>query len=150
MKKLTVLIAALAVVAAACGTSSTTSTTSVPSATSTTSAPAPAELNGAWTLVSVALKTQMISVAEEFGAKIDFADGEFTGNGGCNSLFGSYTAAAGSITFESVGMTEIGCPGAQKLEMTFVRILTNADSYSIDNGVLIIHSGTEELALRRS
>ena len=148
MKKLFVLVAALAVLAAACGTASTESTTTAPAATSTTGAPA--ELNGTWILVSVALNTRMISVAEEFGANIELSNGTITGNGGCNSLSGTYTADANTIAFGALTMTEIGCPGALELETTFVGLLTRADSYSIENGVLILRTGTEELAFRRS
>lgn len=150
MKKLFVLVAALAVLAAACGTTSTDSTTTAPAPTSTTGAAAPAELNGTWILVSVALNTQMISVAEEFGATIELNNGTITGNGGCNSLSGTYTADANTIAFGVLTMTEIGCPGALELETTFVGLLTRADSYSIENGVLILRAGTEELAFRRS
>ncbi len=150
MKKLFVLVAALAVLAAACGTASTESTTTAPAATSTTGAPAPAELNGTWILVSVTLNTRMISVAEEFGANIELSNGTITGNGGCNSLSGTYTADANTIAVGALTMTEIGCPGALELETTFVGLLTRADSYSIENGVLILRAGTEELAFRRS
>lgn len=153
MNRLILLVAALAVVAAACGTTSAVTTTVEPGATTTTTPGAaalpPAELNGTWRLISVALSTQMISVAEEFGANIELMDGAITGNGGCNSLAGSYTAEAGTISFGALSMTEIGCPDAQELETTFVGLLTRADSYSIENGVLIIRAGSEELSFLR-
>lgn len=153
MNRLFLFVAALAVVATACGTTSAVTTTVEPgAATTTTPATAglpPAELNGTWRLISVALSTQMISVAEEFGANIELMDGAITGNGGCNSLAGSYTAEAGTISFGALSMTEIGCPDALELETTFVGLLTRADSYSIENGVLIIRAGTEELSFLR-
>jgi heat shock protein HslJ len=152
MNKRFLLVAALAIVAAACGTPSAATTTVEPGATTTTAPPSalpPAELNGTWRLISVALNTQMISVAEEFGANIELMDGAITGNGGCNSLAGSYTADAATISFGALSMTEIGCPGALELETTFVGLLTRADSYSIENGVLIIRAGTEELSFLR-
>lgn len=150
MKKSIILLAAIAVVASACGSSSTTSTTFAPPTTQGAQGEQPADLDGSWTLVSVALPTQQISVAAEFGALIELNNGDMTGNGGCNSLSGVYTASAGTITFGNITMTEIGCAEGMELESAFFGLLAKVDTYAIVDGILILRLGTEELAFRRT
>ena len=150
MKKSIILLAAIAVVASACGSSSTTSTTSAPPTTQAVQGEQPADLDGSWTLVSVTLPTQQISVAAEFGAMIELNNGDITGSGGCNSLSGVYTASAGTITFGNITMTEIGCAEGMELESAFVGLLTKVDTYTIEDGILVLRLGAEELAFRRS
>ncbi|MEM7112303.1 MAG: META domain-containing protein [Chloroflexota bacterium] len=59
-------------------------------------------------------------------------NGELTGNGGCNSYFGSYTATTdGSVQINEVAITEMACmeEGLMQQEMDFVATLTAVQSY---------------------
>jgi heat shock protein HslJ len=55
----------------------------------------------------------------------------FSGNAGCNRIFGSVDIRRDTINFSKVGITRMACANrrVQKLETEFVRALENADRY---------------------
>lgn len=71
-------------------------------------APATSSLNGTtWRLQNI----DGTAVTSDVNATIAFVDGQFNGNGGCNSYGGMYTATATTITFTLGQMTMMACMG---------------------------------------
>ena len=67
----------------------------------------------------------------------------FTGNNGCNSMSGSFTANNSSLVFSgSVITTKMLCTGYN--EKAFMDNLARANQYKIVNGILVLmNNGTE-------
>lgn len=62
-----------------------------------------------------------------------------TGNGGCNSFFGSYTIQAGNrISFSQMGSTMMACLNMET-ESQFLRALEMADNYTINGDTLSLN-----------
>lgn len=82
-------------------------------------------------------------IASEFARTpfIEFTNGEairFSGNGGCNNIFGSVVLAEGNkMSFSPVGMTKMACPG-DNYETNFVQALGTVTHWSIVNAQLIL------------
>jgi heat shock protein HslJ len=55
----------------------------------------------------------------------------FTGNAGCNRMFGAVTVRRDRVDFSNIGTTKMACADrrAQRLESDFVRALENADRF---------------------
>jgi heat shock protein HslJ len=66
-------------------------------------------------------------------------DGRLTGSIGCNTLSGSYTAAAGRITFTGVGATEMACSGERgRIEQAVTAVLRDTVTFTIEAGRLTL------------
>ena len=82
-------------------------------------------------------------------AVIDFdpTKNAFTGNAGCNKMFGSYTVKGGTIRFSKVGTTKMFCakPGVMKDEAEFIRALGAAARYSIAGEKLRVYAGKKKV-----
>jgi putative lipoprotein len=72
-----------------------------------TSANAPTVNGTSWQLRSI----DGTPVAAEVNATITFVDGQFNGNGGCNSYGGTYALDNASIAFTLNQMTMMACMG---------------------------------------
>jgi heat shock protein HslJ len=79
----------------------------------------------------------------------DFDGGNVTGSAGCNSYSGSYTAAAGALSFPSpFAVTLMACDDAiMAQEQAYLGALAVATSFSIDGDALTVHTGEGELVL---
>ena len=80
--------------------------------------------------------------ARQTNAKLDFADdlSRFTGNGGCNRIFGQVTVTADRMRFGQIGSTKMMCkmlPGSIP-ETTVLRGLNATRKYSIARGELTL------------
>ena len=65
-------------------------------------------------------------------AFLEFADGQVTGNAGCNQLNGPATIGEDTITFGPIVTTRRACPDAQALETHILEVLTGEVAYEID------------------
>lgn len=65
-----------------------------------------------------------------------------TGFTGCNTFFGEYILEQGNrIKFEKMGSTRMACPDSDFNEQDFLNVLSTADNYTINNGVLSLNVG---------
>ena len=126
MKK--IFIAALALVAAAaCGR-----------------ADLPLE-NTQWKLVELDGETNP-AFAEEGTFTFSLNGESITGVGACNRFFGGYELSQpNGFELGMMGMTRMACPNME-LEDAFVRMLDDADAYSIDGDVLMLLCNGEKRA----
>jgi heat shock protein HslJ len=66
-----------------------------------------------------------------------------SGNGGCNSFFGSYVLSAGNrIQFSQIGATKMACEHME-LEQQFFEILDAAGYYTVRQDTLLLSDSTE-------
>lgn len=90
--------------------------------------------------------------ARQTNAMLDFDDDltRFTGNGGCNRIFGPVTITADKMRFGQIGSTRMMCklaPGSVP-ETTVLRGLNATRKYSIARGVLTLMDGRGSVLLR--
>ncbi len=94
-----------------------------------------------WKLVGFGL-TRM-AVPEN--AYLTFTDGRYSGKGGCNQIFGSYTTEGSEIRFKEGMSTMMACP-QMALEREFLQRLVRVDNYAIDDkGGLELRANGESL-----
>jgi len=70
-----------------------------------------------------------------------FADGQVSGNSGCNTYGGSYEVNGDALTVSALFMTEMACldpAGAMDQESAYLDILGRAASYQVDGPQLTI------------
>ena len=70
-----------------------------------------------------------------------FEDGQVSGSAGCNSYSGSYQVSGDAITVGPTAITEMAClepEGAMEQEMTFMDLLTNAQTFQLTDEQLQI------------
>lgn len=82
-------------------------------------------------------------VIDNSNATLTFSiDGKISGSGGCNYYSGNYQASGKAISINGgMAMTEKACaPALMAQDQRLTSILQNAQSYSINNGKLIILS----------
>lgn len=75
---------------------------------------------------------------------------KFTGNGGCNNIFGKIAVNGQKISFSSIGSTRMFCklPSTAIPESIFLRSLGNTASYSISNGDLSLIAENGDVLLK--
>ena len=104
------------------------------------------QLFGEWVLLSFVEGGSSVPVIAGTEITATFsADGEVSGNGGCNGYQGSYAAGEGSISFGAVAITEIGCSepeGILEQETRFVVTFTQAETYRFADGNLALEVGS--------
>jgi heat shock protein HslJ len=65
--------------------------------------------------------------------------GQFSGNGSCNNIFGTYELLEGQrIKFGSAGSTMMACLDMET-EKIFLEVLERADNYSINDSVMTLN-----------
>ena len=65
---------------------------------------------------------------------------------GCNNVHGTYEADGARLSFPSLAVTEMHCPGMMKRERAFLDVLGLTDRYQITGETLALYSGDELLA----
>ena len=72
---------------------------------------------------------------------MDFTENMISGNGSCNSYFGSYTLSGDSMTIEGVVATAMACVDQAPMtqEQKFTAALEKVESVSLTDGQLILH-----------
>ena len=75
------------------------------------------------------------------------ANGEFSGNSGCNGYSGEATIDKHQLHFDNPLSTHVGCIGVNdKIEEAVWNALHNTDNYEIKEGSLLLKSGSDILA----
>lgn len=103
------------------------------------------------TLVSYLNGDKYQNALEGTGASVTFSsDGTISGNFGCNSIGGSYSYDADTITFGPLMMTLMACDGpVVEQEAAMVRVLSGTVQYFVTDGELVISDEDRILALFR-
>ena len=80
-----------------------------------------------------------------------FAEGTVAGSGGCNNYQGNYEVDGDRLSFGPLAATERFCgdpPGTSDQEFVFFGLLATVDSFSIDDGrLLLIADGAMSMVL---
>jgi heat shock protein HslJ len=114
----------------------------------TVTAPAPVtdpELTGSWTLGEMGTQGgQGVITVFPAPITITFTNmGTVSGSGGCNNYNGGYTLTGASgpfgkqIRIGPLASTQMFCADTSNLETTYLQILQDASSYSIDNTTIL-------------
>jgi heat shock protein HslJ len=88
-----------------------------------------------WQLGQYTSEGALTAVPEGVTATLLLEDGQATGNGGCNSFFGSYTLDGATITFDAdMGRTEMFCEGdPQVVEDAYLATLPTVAAWTSDD-----------------
>src|SRR5688500_18370684 len=73
--------------------------------------------------------------------ELDPAQARFTGNTGCNRMFGSALVQGRRVDFSNIGTTKMAClqPAVSRVETAFVRALENVDRFRQRNNSLELY-----------
>lgn len=106
------------------------------------SASSPESIQGQWHLVSHGSPSSQVAAAADVDAFIEFgADGQLSGNVGCNGFGGEYEVEGDVISFGAMIATEMFCEGpVGEQEATTFAVLFESATYSLDGGTLTITS----------
>ena len=74
-----------------------------------------------------------------------FDESGLRGTTGCNSYFGTFTLDGAAVTISEVGMTEMWCEGVMEQEQAFVQVLQAAESLTLNENSLALHTADGEL-----
>lgn len=101
-----------------------------------------ATLVGKWKLVSYGPAESMTSAVPGTDATLTFAeDGTVSGNSGCNSLGGKYTADGDQLTFMDTVATLMACDDDRMTQESAVfQILSGTTEYEIEDQTLTIQN----------
>ncbi len=126
-------------------------TTSAPTTQTDSSSTTNLSLLGTWTLAEM----PNLDLKKDFPAKTPTLTFEpvtkkFTGNSGCNNLFGGFTTVQNGLEFSGVGMTRMFCEGVN--EYAFTTALNSVKTYSIKNDTLTLYDANnkEVMQLKKS
>lgn len=103
-------------------------------------------LNAKWALQSLAGQS---SLGDLFGNKLPFLQFDtqakrVSGNNGCNSITGPLTITEGNkISFPQMASTKMACP--ERGESVFMDALNKVTNFKVDNSILTLLNGTQEL-----
>jgi heat shock protein HslJ len=90
----------------------------------------PFSIVGSYSLTDIGSNSSVSALVP--GSKITAifaADGNLTGNGGCNGYFGGYTTSGNSLTIGPIGSTLMYCQDTSAQESFYLSILGNASTY---------------------
>lgn len=75
--------------------------------------------------------------------EFDSAQKRFSGNAGCNRMFGKFETSGNEIKFSGIGATKMFCSeeGAMKLETDFIKSLETATRFEKTGDTLIFYAG---------
>lgn len=98
----------------------------------------------AWSLTE--LNGRQVRSSKAF-VSFDSSKNGFSGNAGCNPMFGAFSTRGSSIKFSGIGITKMFCgqPGVMNVETGFIGALRNATRYSITGDTLRIYSGRRQV-----
>jgi heat shock protein HslJ len=99
------------------------------------------DLGGSWSLV--ALDGEPLIPGTSITAS--FVSGRLTGNAGCNQYFSTYRTSGSSLTLGDIGSTKMYCTtpeGVAEQEAVYLSLLSRADTWSTDDGGLVIRDAS--------
>lgn len=118
MKALWVALAALCL--GACAT---------PNPTQTTDNQA---LDGSWRIAQVGAETVPMVGSVTKMLRFETAASKFSGNAGCNRLFGVYEHEGARLNFNGIATTQMACdPVSMQLEQKVIKLIENVQSWQI-------------------
>ncbi|MBK9732828.1 MAG: META domain-containing protein [Chitinophagaceae bacterium] len=133
-------IAATLIVAmfiASCGTSSSTTSTETSTAKLSKTLTTLSETN--WRLFSMnAQKANAPDGGQIPTLSFDPRNMTVSGNSGCNTFSGAFTAEKDAVSFGNLVTTRMSCPD-MKMETAFLSALPNAKNYTIYEGKLVLN-----------
>ncbi len=94
-----------------------------------------------WNLVTYGDQTPLSDAVPT----IQFTEGEINGSTGCNRYFGGYTLNGASISVGNLGSTMMACEGLMDQEVAFLQMLQTAESFTLGENMLTIHTPQGEL-----
>lgn len=117
-----------------------------------TPAPAPDPLAGTrWNVVNYNNGQGIVTLLPGTDANVAFsADGQITGNAGCNSFFGPYRVDGNAISVGQLGSTSRFCPdpaGLMEQEAQILTALQSAANFRIDGATLEIQNTAGQIAV---
>ena len=126
--------------------------TATPVPPTATPMPAPDPLAGTrWNVVNYNNGQGIVTLLPGTSADVAFgADGQATGNGGCNSFFGPYRATGNSLSVGPLGSTSRICPdpeGLMEQESQFLRTLQFAASFRINGNTIEIKDAAGQIVV---
>ncbi len=92
----------------------------------------------------------VVSLLADTRIFVDFADGQVTGNAGCNDYFASYQASGNSITIGQPGATSRFCAepeGVMDQEQAFLAALQSAATFRISGDRLELRTAGDQVAV---
>lgn len=98
------------------------------------------DVTGAWALVAYGDKAEPISAIEQVDSFIKFADGQVTGNVGCNSFGGLYQLKGKTIIFEPIMSTEMYCERTMEQEAGVLAALRGSVTVELEGDLLTLTS----------
>jgi heat shock protein HslJ len=107
-------------------------------------------VGGEWVLVGLQVEGADV-VLVDGDLRIDVANGEVTGNLGCNSFFGSFDAADdGTLVVGGLGSTEMACEGRMGFESVYGQALSTATAWNVDPAGMTLSGDTVELRFEQA
>ena len=102
-----------------------------------------------WQLTQYASDGSLTDVPAGVTPTLLLGSGQATGNGGCNSFFGSYQLEDATITFdENFGRTEMFCEGdPQIVEDAYLATLPTVAAWSVEAGMLQLSDANDATVL---
>jgi heat shock protein HslJ len=124
MKRNLIILALLGLIVAACASGGSTT------------------LAGTWKLTAYGPKESPSPAVPDAEATLSVGnDGTVGGNGGCNSLGGTYEVDGNQITFSDITSTLMACDDARMAqESTVTKVLSGTAEYAIDGNTLTLTS----------
>ena len=82
-----------------------------------------------WKLVQ--LEGASVQSSSKAYIELDVNQSKFSGNTGCNRMFGTVSVQGRRLDFSNIGTTKMAClePRVRRIETTFVRVLENVDRF---------------------
>jgi heat shock protein HslJ len=104
---------------------------------------------GSWTLISFSDGSAWHTLLPGTEITASFSDGgKLSGSAGCNRYFAAYETTGVSLAIGGIGSTEMYCEGTMNQEMTYLRLLSTAWAFRVEEGALSISDQSGQEILR--
>ncbi|MCP5169547.1 MAG: META domain-containing protein [Hahellaceae bacterium] len=105
----------------------------------------PKALKGEWMATSI----DSLPVMEHSPTSFQLKDGKVTGNAACNRYFGSFELNDDQLVFDQLASTQTYCADAlMDQELRFLQTMERVAAWRIENGVLLLLDGNDEVILK--
>ena len=108
-------------------------------------------LVGEWKLISYGPKDSPIAAAGDSKNSITLSkDGNLSGNVGCNSFSGTFSATNNQIKFGAIASTMMACPDPiMQQESTILKVFDGTTNFSLASGLLTISNGESMVSFEK-
>ncbi|GAB3630251.1 META domain-containing protein [Pandoraea terrae] len=120
--------------------------TGEPGAATAPSAAKPGDVTGTWQLIRWEGSGEVPALPEGRVVTLTLNDqGEFSGTGGCNRIFGQYSAGAGNtLSIKAPAATRMACPDAMAFEQRYLATLARVTGYERQDNLLVLKTANTE------